>query len=70
MSLNPERYECPEHHTDLTDLVEEALEDEGPPVAYWRLRDRQADGPQPFRVIVTCPSAGGHDLAFSGSRTR
>ena len=70
MSLNPERYECPEHHTDLTDRVEEKLEDEGPPVAYWGLRGRQASGPQPFRVIVTCPTAGGHDITFSGTQTR
>ena len=73
MSLNPERYECPEHHTDLTDLVEEKLEDEGPPVAYWGLRGRQGGGQhgaQLFRVIVTCPSGGRHDLTFSGTQTR
>ena len=39
MTLNPDRYECPEHHTDLTGLVEEALEELGPPVAYRPRRD-------------------------------
>ena len=29
MTLNPDHYECPEHRTDLTRLVEQALEDQG-----------------------------------------
>jgi len=74
MTLNPERYECPEHHTDLTDLVEEALEDQGLEVAYGGpLRGRKAGGPQPFRVIVSCPSTGGdgaHTLTCTGTQTR
>jgi hypothetical protein len=35
MTLDPDRYECPDHHTDLTELVQEALEELGP-VAYGR----------------------------------
>jgi hypothetical protein len=69
MTLNPSTYQCPEHRTDLTGLVAEALEDEGPPVAYWSLRKRPAA--RPFSVIVTCPGANGtgaHDLTCSGTR--
>jgi hypothetical protein len=65
MTLNPSRYECPDHHTDLTGLVEEFLEELGPPVAY--RRDR------PFQVIVTCPGTGGagpHPLTCTGTQTR
>ena len=36
MILDPSQYECPEHHADLTGLVEAALEVQGPPVAYRR----------------------------------
>ena len=32
MTLDPNRYECPDHHSDLTGLVKEALELQGPPV--------------------------------------
>ena len=34
MTLDPGRYECPDHHTDLTGQVEEALDELGSPVAY------------------------------------
>jgi hypothetical protein len=63
MILNPERYECPEHHTDLTSLVEEALEFQGRPVAY-------RPGPRPFQVIVTCEGGGtgAHSLTCTGTR--
>jgi hypothetical protein len=73
MVLNPDRYECPEHHADLTGLVEEALEDQGPPVAFRRPplgRRAPADGP--FKVIVTCPGTGSaapHPLTCSGTQT-
>jgi hypothetical protein len=66
MTLDPDRYECPDHHTDLTGLVEEALDDLGPPVAY-------RPGPRPFQVIVTCPGhsgAGAHPLTCTGTHTR
>jgi hypothetical protein len=65
MTLNPDRYECPDHHVDLTGLVEQALGELGPPVAY--RRDR------PFQVIVTCPGSGktsAHPLACTGTHTR
>ncbi len=63
MTLDPERYECPEHHTDLTGLVEEAVEFLGPPVAF-------RPGPRPFQVIVTCPGGdtGAHSLTCTGNR--
>ena len=74
MTLNPGRYECPAHHADLTGLVEEALEDSGPPVAYRRLRlGRQAPADRPFQVIVTCPgdgSAAPHTLTCTGTQTQ
>jgi len=69
--LDPSSYECPEHQTDLTGLVEEVLEDDGPPVAY--LRPRKTPTAWPFQVIVTCPGAdgaGAHQLTCSGSQTR
>jgi hypothetical protein len=64
MTLDPDRYECPEHHTDLTGLVEEALEFQGPPVAY-------RPGPRRFQVIVTCHSGdtGTHSLTCTGTQT-
>jgi hypothetical protein len=65
MTLNPDRYECPDHDIDLTGQVEEALSELGPPVAY--RRDR------PFQVIVTCPGSGGtgeHPLTCTGTQTR
>jgi hypothetical protein len=64
MTLNPSHYECPDHLTDLTGLVEEELELRGPRVAY------KPDGP--FQVIVTCPGTGGtsaHRLTCTGTQT-
>ncbi len=71
MTLEPSTYECPEHHTDLTGLVAETLEDDGPPVAYYVLRKTTAA--RPFQVIVTCPGANGtgaHQLTCSGTWAR
>lgn len=68
MNLDPDRYECPDHNTDLTSLVEQALEDVGPPVVY-----RPPSGPRQFQVIVTCPGTGGtasHPLTCIGIQTR
>jgi len=66
MTLVPSSYACPTHSTDLTALVEEALEDDGPSIAYFRLRKPAA---RPFQVIVTCPGAdgaGAHQLTCTG----
>ena len=73
MILDPDTYVCPEHQADLTTQVQEALEDDGPPLAYKRppLFRRGRAGPRPFRVIVTCPGAAGsaaHQLACAGTR--
>jgi hypothetical protein len=68
--LDPSTYQCPEHLTNLTDLVTEALEDEGLPVAYSFLR--KVKNPRPFEVIVTCPGvngAGEHELTCTGNQT-
>jgi hypothetical protein len=65
MTLNPSHYECPDHHTELTGLVEEALDEQGPPVAYKK-------GPRRFQVIVTCPGTGStsaHRLTCTGTHT-
>jgi hypothetical protein len=74
MTLDPGRYECLDHHTDLTGLVEEALDEQGPPVAYQPpFRRRPAQGGRPFQVIVTCPGTGGtgaHSLTCTGTQTR
>lgn len=55
------QFECAEHHEDLADLIEEALDFGG------RRRPRRR-GSEPFQVIVTCP--GGHQLTCTGTRTR
>jgi hypothetical protein len=71
MTLDPSSYECAEHHTSLTGLVEEALEDDGPPLAYFRLRSTAATSP--FEVIVTCPGANGtgaHQITYAGTQTQ
>jgi hypothetical protein len=74
MILNPSSYECPEHHTDLTGLVEETLEEDWPDVAYAaRFRLRKAAARRPFQVIITClgaNGAGAHQLTCSGIRTQ
>ena len=71
MILDPDTYVCPEHQADLTTQVREALEDDGPPLAYKRpALGRGGSGPRPFRVIVTCPGAPGsaeHPLACAGT---
>ena len=72
MILDPDTYVCPEHQADLTAQVQEALEDDGPPLAYWRLTlpGRGGSGPRRFRVIVTCPGTAGsaeHQLACTGT---
>ena len=56
VNLEPADYTCPDHNTDLTGQVLDALDEDGPPVAYQRLPllGRKA-GPQPFEVQVTCP---------------
>ena len=36
MILDPDTYVCPEHQADLTAQVQEALEDDGTPLAYRR----------------------------------
>lgn len=72
MNLNPSDYTCPDHGVDLTGQVEEALEEDGPPVAYWRLSLSRLPGPRPFEVIVTCPGtgAGAHQLTCTGTCTQ
>ncbi len=74
MKLNPADYTCPDHHADLTGQVLDALDEDGPPVAYQRrpLLGRKA-GPRPFEVMVTCPgdaSGGPHPLTCAGTWTR
>jgi len=70
MILDPARYECPDHHADLTGLVEDALEDQGPPVAYRRpLSGRQGTAARAFQVIITCPGGGTpHSLTCTGTQ--
>jgi hypothetical protein len=75
MALDPESYTCPDDHTDLTALVEEALEDEGADIAYGRIPrlGRAPARPRPFAVTVSCPGtagSGSHDLVCTGTRTR
>ena len=74
MKLDPADYTCPDHHTDLTGQVLDALDEDVPPFAYQRLPllGRKA-GPRPFEVQVTCPgdtSGGAHPLTCTGTWTR
>ena len=59
MKINPDRYQCPQHHTDITELVQEELDDM-PRIAYKRgpLLGGKSPAPTPFEVIVTCPGNG------------
>ena len=74
MKLDPAEYTCPDHHTDLTTQVHDALdEDDSPPVAYpgKRLPGRST-GLRPFEVLVTCPGGAGngpHQLTCAGTWT-
>jgi hypothetical protein len=72
VTLDPGRYECPEHHVDLTGQVTEALELDSPPVIYKSpLFGGRRPGPRPFQVIVTCPGADGsgdHPLTCTGTQ--
>ena len=73
MIIQPDRYECPEHHTDLTGQVAEMLEAlddsrEAGGGMLSRLR-RVARAQKPFEVLVTCPGSGAggpHVLACAG----
>lgn len=65
MNLDPETYECPIHHVDLTALVVAQLgEDEDSDVAFdgrpvaRRLRRHDRVEPRQFEVVVTCSGEG------------
>ena len=64
MNVDPASFTCPTHGHDLTPMVVEALDEQGPPVAFGRGRRR------PFEVLVSCPGAtapdGPHQLACEG----
>lgn len=73
MRLDPDNYPCPNHHTDLTQQVLDALDEDGPPVAYRRpgFLGGRKPGPRPFEVLVTCPGDGQpHKQKCAGSFTR
>jgi hypothetical protein len=75
MNLDPVAYICPDHHTDLTGQVHDALEEEGTPVAYRRgLLPGTKAVRRSFQVLVTCPGAAGssqpHELTCAGTWTR
>ena len=73
MTLDPDTYECPTHHTDLTAQVHEQLEDDDTPIAFgWRdrLAGRTASGAREFTAIVSCPGTGtAHKLTCRGTLT-
>jgi hypothetical protein len=73
MTLDPERYECPDHHVNLTDRVKEKLDPDRPDVAFGGPFGRRQDrGPHQFKVTVTCPGADGaeaHLLTCTGTKT-
>jgi hypothetical protein len=74
MTLDPDRYECPDHHTNLTSQVQEALDDQDFPVAYQRpLLGRKPPAARPFQVIITCPgddATAPHSLTCTGAQAR
>lgn len=78
MNLEPERYLCPVHQVDLTDLVRQQLLDiENVDVAFggpcWSRLFRRNDEPRrprPFQVDVSCPAAGSpHGQCCEGTYT-
>jgi hypothetical protein len=72
MKLQPGTYACPDHQADLTGQVQEALDDDAPPIAYGRglLAARAAPAERPFEVRVTCPGGGTpHTLTCTGTYT-
>lgn len=76
MRLDPATYTCQQHQLDLTDQVQEAVQDdddEPPPITYKRLPllGRSAPAPREFEVIVTCPGTGeAHSLTCKGTCSR
>jgi hypothetical protein len=67
VQLIPATFECPTHHLDLTDLVEEKL-GHRTPYAYITVAFSAAR-PQAFEVVVTCPGIGQdetHELTCTG----
>jgi hypothetical protein len=64
--LVPQKFRCREHDEDLTELVRQRAAFRLQ-VASLNFRNRRRLAPQPFRVQVTCPKGGGHDLQFAGS---
>ncbi len=61
--FEPDVFPCPRHpRVDLTPLVEEQMEELGPPVAYdpRRLFGRRSTGTD-FEVVVLCPGDGSPD---------
>jgi hypothetical protein len=72
MKLQPGTYACPDHKSNLTELVEEALDVDVPPVAFGRgFLAARAPAERPFEVIVTCPGGGTpHTLKCTGLFTR
>jgi hypothetical protein len=74
MTLNPEHYECPDHHVDVTGQVTEKMNRDPSGISYLAFPGlrRRGRGPEQFKVIVTCPGAGGaepHLLTCTGTRT-
>jgi hypothetical protein len=75
VQLEPDRYVCPIHQVDLTELVRQQLSDVaavdvafgGP--SWTRLLHRaEPTEPRPFQVEVFCPAAGaGHGQVCEGT---
>jgi hypothetical protein len=62
MTLNPERYKCPQHpDVDVTDQVQAKLSPGRPDVVFrGSLFGRKAaSGPEPFEVTVVCSGDDG-----------
>jgi hypothetical protein len=65
VNLDPDRFVCPVHQVDLTQLVRVRLrEDEDAEMAFggfsgWGNRaERSAEKPRQFQVVVSCPGGG------------
>jgi hypothetical protein len=73
MTLDPERYVCPDHDVNVTDQVTAKLDPGRPDVAFGGPFGRkQPSGPQAFKVTVTCPGPDGkepHLLTCRGKHT-
>ena len=66
MRLEPSKFICTLHGTDLTQKVHEEMADEWPVVGFGVAPSRPQKQGTRFTVVVTCQGSPDHDLMFTG----